>query len=183
MAVITIARQIGSDGNEIGQAVARELGLVYLDKELVRQMVEKVGVPEAADPEQQQHLVQRLVPLLLLSETDALSMERVMADTAPATRLTHTTSQPVMAEVIREMARQGHAVIMGRGSQVILQTTPAVLHVHIGAPLALRVERVGRQYGVRPDEAAWLVDANDRERAAYLRAEGAPHICDLRHRG
>jgi excisionase family DNA binding protein len=73
---------------------------------------------------------------------------------------------------------------MGRGSQVILRDMPGVLHVFIGAPLPVRVERVARQYALPPEEAAWLVAANDRERAAYLRAEHgvewpAPDLYDL----
>ena len=71
--------------------------------------------------------------------------------------------------VITEAAKVGNCVIVGRGSQCILQTRPDVFHVFVYAPWEQRVERVKRR--VEPDtNVEELIRSTDGERAHYIRS-------------
>jgi excisionase family DNA binding protein len=169
---VTISRQLGSGGDEIGQAVARELGAPYLDREIIRLTAERVGLTDldAIDPERRQGALRRLIPLLALGEVAAAG--RVAVDpTAPPEAVASAVYRQMMTEVIRELAAGGQAVIVGRGGQVILASTPGVLHVAIGAAPAARAERLARQRGLDPAAAERVIAASDEARAAFLRAE------------
>jgi excisionase family DNA binding protein len=185
MAVVTISRQHGSHGDEIGQAVAHELGVPYLDKELLRLTAARLGITEAdvLDPERRSALVDRLIPRLVLGEVAETGRVAVEWPVEPEA-VRSAIYRQVMAEIIRELAATGGAVIVGRGGQVLLSTMPGVLHVAIGASLPTRVRRVAAQAGVSPETAERLVEASDHERSDFLRAEHgvdwlAPGLYDL----
>jgi cytidylate kinase len=185
MAVVTISRQFGSQGDEIGQAVARELGVPYLDKAMIRLTAERIGMTAAtlADPEQRVMLLNRLIPLLVLGENDTAGWS-AGEPAAPVEPLTNAVYHQAMAEVIRDLAAGGGAVIVGRGGQMILRAMPGVLHIAIGASLPTRIARVTAETGLSLAAAERRIEASDRQRADFLRTEyggdwQAPALYDL----
>jgi cytidylate kinase len=72
--------------------------------------------------------------------------------------------------VIREAARQGHCVIIGRGSQCVLQGEKEAFHVFVYAPRHERIARVQQREGPQAD-AEDITDAWDRRRSAYIRRQ------------
>lgn len=187
MAVVTIARQLGSGGGAIAREVARELNAPYYDKEVIGLAAARLGISEevAASEVADRPLVNRLINTLLLREPAETSTDSQGAATAAAGRhITSTAYRSVLEEVVRELAGTGSAVIAGRAGQVILQSMPHVVHIFITAPPAARVERVMRERGIDRAAAERLIDASDQDRAGYLLAEyGAawqsPHLYSL----
>lgn len=174
MAVVTIARQLGSGGEEIALAVARELNVPYYDKEVIALAADRLGITEemASSEMAERPLVNRLISLLLLrTPPGAPVASDEPASVMDVKRITSTGYRLTLEEVIRELAATGKAVIVGRASQVILQSTPQVIHVFITAPMADRIDRVMRERGVGRAEAQRLIEASDQERAGYLMAE------------
>jgi cytidylate kinase len=187
MAVVTISRQLGSGGEEIGQAVARALGAAYLDKEILQLAAARFGTNAdiAAADDRQYRLMNRLITMLLQRAPAATVIDSVAVSTPLGPRLiTRADFRQVLDEVMREVAQRGQAVIAGWGGQAILQSAPHVVHVHVTAPLDARVQRVAAQRGLTSAEARRLVQASDRERAEYLQSEYgidwlSPELYDL----
>ena len=71
-------------------------------------------------------------------------------------------------QVVTKVAREGNAVIVGRGAQHFLRNRPDALRIFLYAPREAKVRRLVAG-GVSNDEAEQLVDAVDRERADYIR--------------
>lgn len=67
------------------------------------------------------------------------------------------------------MATQGNVIIVGRGSQFLLQHAPRTLHVAVFAPLPQRIARVMSALRVDQRRARELIEQRDYEYAAYLR--------------
>jgi excisionase family DNA binding protein len=172
MAVVTIARQLESGGDEIAQAVARELGAPYLDKEFARLAAQRVGLPDdlTFDGEMEADvLASRLLGALTLYDPEVAGSDEPARPLSPLPHRSLALFQQVIEEITREIASRGQGVIVGRGSQRILRSLPHVLHVFIYAPVAVRVERLVAQSGLSPAEAERLLTEHDRERGDFVR--------------
>ena len=75
----------------------------------------------------------------------------------------------LVQQVILEFAQAGDAIIVGRGGQVILSDMPAVLHVQIIAPEAVRVRRLMERMEISKREAQEQVWRADGDRARYMK--------------
>jgi cytidylate kinase len=75
----------------------------------------------------------------------------------------------LITSVILEYAAHGQAMIVGRGSQMILGRQPGVLHVQVIARFETRVYNIIKREGVKWREAAHRVRAADEQRAGYMR--------------
>jgi len=147
MAAITISRQIGSLGRDVGKAVAERLGYRMVWRDVINQAALQAGSPEVA--------------LATIDELGLLGLR----PSAAARRAYHEAVQ----RVIEALADEGNVVIVGRAGQIILRDRPDVLHVKVMAPAPLRVQRVARDQGIALDAAQAQVEASDRARRSYLR--------------
>ena len=147
MAVITISRQMGSNGCQIAEEVARCLDYRVVWREVINEAALRAGVPEVA--------------LATIDELDLLGLR----PPAKARRAYHDAVE----EIMKEMAAAGDVVIVGRAGQVILRDWGDVLHVRLFAPLELRVERIAIQHNLSLEAARMQVEASDAARARYLK--------------
>ncbi len=171
MAVVTISRQYGCDGPEIGRLVANILGAQYLDSELIFEAAQRIGVPAdlvSERDERIQGITERLLEDVGRAFTGLRSPEQPLQPRLTSA-LTDAQLLAVTRGIIAEAARRNNVVIVGRGSQVLLRDHPTALHVHLMAPLDFRIEQVARRRQVSPEEARRLIAKIDAERAAYLR--------------
>jgi YjbE family integral membrane protein len=146
-AVLTISREFGSGGREIGRAVARELGYRYVDRDILLEDIRKDG----AKWEQ---------------------WAKDLDEHCPTVWERYDWSFRGFAALIQwhilEYARQGGVVIMGRGGNFVLKGEPSVLRIRVTAPLDIRTERIAGRDGVDRDTARWLCEKTDHERARFL---------------
>ncbi|MCL5109640.1 MAG: cytidylate kinase-like family protein [Chloroflexi bacterium] len=171
--IITIARQLGSGGAQVGQLVARRLNIPYLDRHILQRVAQQAELSEEAiedSDERRPTLLERMagftIQALPFSES---SEEYPLPGENAAYESEYDAHRYLMESTILEIARQGSAVIAGRGGQVVLREHREALHVFIQAPDAVRVERVARSDGISLEEARRKVEASDRNRAGYLR--------------
>lgn len=75
----------------------------------------------------------------------------------------------LVEQVILEFAQAGHAIIVGRGGQVILSDLPDVLHIQIIAPEAVRVQRLMERMEIDKREAQEQIWQADGDRARYMK--------------
>ena len=184
MAIITISRQHGSDGDEIAARVCEMLGYRYFDKNLMAQVASEMGLTqeEVVDFSEESYKPGGFLDRLL-----GRRRRRVVAqvgtwteDTSGARRveqeqLDEEWAAAVVKGAILATYRHDNFVIVGRGAQAILQDTPGVLHVRVEAPLDTRLSRVlyRESTGLVPEIERGIATAKVTERdqasAAYLR--------------
>jgi cytidylate kinase len=192
MTVITLSRQLGSQGQEIAALVAQELGLRLVDAETINQAAKSAGVPQVALAEMEHQgksglANQVLKALRAMPSTVPLSSSasgetrtgRSDGLTFPFTGLFSPLVPPISASldgyvhmvglVIRGLAREGNVLIAGRGGQILLKDHPHALHVQIVAPLAFRTELIMERFSVDKKAAQNRLRASDRSRFDYLR--------------
>ncbi len=170
MRAVTISRLYGSGGGEIGARLAKRLDWQLVDHEIVAQVAQKMGitVQEAdARDERAESFLSRMLSTMQLT-SGALPNPTPLV--VPLGELQAAYHQ-ALCSTVEAAAEQGHVVIIGRGSQVVLANRRDVLHVRIIAPLEDRIAYVARREGVNETEAAARIKLKDKDRLYYLRAQ------------
>ena len=177
MPVITINGPIGAGSIAVGQQVARDLRLNYVDRMVFVEAARIIGSPVSnlmAKEQRVERFGDRMAALLgRVLERAAVSGDYdlgVGIETLPETyhELAGESSSRVQRvndqvfidttqEVVRNLAQAGHVVIIGRGANVILGDTPGVLHVGMLAPMARRVNTIMEREHLSESEARTYV--------------------------
>ncbi|HEY1349223.1 MAG TPA: cytidylate kinase-like family protein [Ktedonobacteraceae bacterium] len=172
--VVTIARQCGSGGSEIGRILARRANLHYLDHEIIDEVARRSGVTAEQVEDRDEQARSPLGYMLEALTTNALfnlNYSKVLQHRA-AHLPTLTQEQAyfrLTQRVVLEMASAGNAVIIGRGSQFLLRGLPRVLHISIFAPLPRRIENIRSLLQFTRAEAIEFIERRDGETENYLR--------------
>lgn len=199
MTIVTISRQLGSGGNEIAASVAEALGLRFIDREMINRAAREAGVPKMAlqEMEYEGHrtLVEQVLDILRQMPPIPNPPETARREAAvplsvhfggifsPTLRPMSTAMDDyvrIVGMVIRDLAREGGVIIVGRGSQMLLKDHLAALHVQIIAPFGHRVKTVVEREGLESREAVSRVRTSDRSRSDYLRRYHNVHWLDSR---
>ncbi len=170
--VVTIARQFGSGGSDIAHLVAQNRNLVYLDQQIIAQVAQRLGI----DIEYATHQDEKTVGMSdhILGAIQAANPFNLhyntLRDRASAlTQSKELSYFQITQRVILELASEGNAVIVGRGSQFLLHNAPRTLHIYIFAPLPYRIEIIMKQFQLNRQDASQLIEQRDHEQDAYLR--------------
>ena len=166
MPVITISRQYGSGGDEIGMRVCEALGYSYFDKNLMARVAFEVGISErdVVDFSEDMYKMRGFLERLFgkrQSKTDAWSSRATAPDVLYVETLDEARSVTLVRDTIVAAYKRDNIVVVGRGGQAILQEQPRVLHVRVVAPSGARVLRVQEQEKLGLDEATALVKRKD----------------------
>ena len=158
--IITIGRQFGSGGKEIGIRVAKELGIPFYDKELLQEAAKKSGLCEKIF----ENFDERPKSLLY-----SIAMDSYMFSLPGAGAGDSLEQQVYLAtfNTIRHLAEEGPCVIIGRCADYALADNPNHLSLFIHAPIDVRVQRVAKRQKVSPEEARKLIIKTDKRRASY----------------
>jgi cytidylate kinase len=165
--VITIARELGSGGSYIGMQVARRLGYVYIDRQILQQAATELGLEEnelAGREECVQSFWDKLISVFAIGVPDNVY-------TPPPRWVSDGKLAECEQRLIRELAAKGACVVLGRGAFHFLRGKARLLNVFIHAPLSFRVQRLIHVYGAPGElEAARMIDHSDQERTRYIRS-------------
>lgn len=178
MAVITVSRQYGSGGRDVAKLVAAKMGIPYVDEEIVRRAAALAGVSEdaLADVDERRPTLLSFIADLLARYPTAAELGIPTVEVEPS--MTQDSYRHFIEDVIRDIASKGSAVIVGRGSQVILKDQPGSVHVHLCAPYELRVRRVMERERLSHAEAEHLVRETDNNRSGYVKTYYKAHWQD-----
>lgn len=164
--VITIGRQYGSGGNEIGRKLAGELGIDFYDKNILRMNSDESGIKESyfhlADEKAGGRLLYRIVANL----TPELGEPSFGSDLVSADNLFRFQSA-----VIRKLAEEVSCVIVGRCADYVLEDMENVdlVRVFVYADFDSRIERVKNKELYAPEDVKKNVKRIDKERRNYYR--------------
>lgn len=172
--VVTIARQCGSGGSEIGRILALRGNLHYLDHEIIDEVARRSGVAVTQIESQDEQTTGPLNYVLEAMNTSTpftLNYSKLLQHQKPNIQsVAHEHAYFHLTQrVILEMASAGDAVIIGRGSQFLLRGLPRVLHVYIFAPLPRRIENVMRHFHLSHPRALEFIERRDNATENYLR--------------
>ena len=147
MAVITISRELGSDGTIIAKQTAETLGYPLVDKTTIEHILSQYGfVHFGKDYETVPNFWERLDP----SKGNMITM---------------------LNRVILAMACYDNLVILGRGSFAVLGGYADVLNVRIQSPLPVRIKRIMKEQNIKdPFTAESLVKESDKVRSAFIQS-------------
>lgn len=156
--IITIGRQFGSGGSEIGRIVAEKLNIPYYDKNIIDHVADKLGFsPEYVKQVEEKPTGSFLFSMAMYSYGSA-------ADGMVPAELRVSTAQ---TEFILEKAREGQGVFVGRCSDYILRDRDDVLSVFIYADMTARIRSVMARYNLSEREAIKTIQQTDKRRALY----------------
>ena len=159
--IITIGREYGSGGRQIGKALAERLGISFYDKKIITLAAEKSGLSHEFIENNEQRVRSGLMHTLAAS---AVYHNGFLSGQYLPLSESIFISQ---AQVIRDIAGKESAVIVGRCADYILEGRENTINVFIHAPLEARVKRIMALHDI--DEAAAIKEINrsDKERGNH----------------
>jgi len=170
MAVITISRQFGAGGSTVAAMLAEHLHMDVVDQSLIAEVARRATLaPEdvAAEDERPTTLLDRLaLSFSPLAAGLGMAWEPPYPDPAfdPRREVLELTQ-----EVVREVAKTGNVVIVGRGGAHILHDLPGALHVFLHAEPSFRQRVVMDREQIDGAAAGRRVHEMDANRAAYVK--------------
>jgi len=149
MAILTISRQFGSGGREIGHAVAEAMHHEYIDRQKILEDMSKEGA---------------------FWKDKAEYFDENYPDLWERSDWAYRGFVALNQSYFLQHAVKGNVVIMGRGGNFLLKQFPFVLKVRIIAPLEKRIERIMVREGVNKEIAQYLIERADTEmaKAVYI---------------
>ncbi len=159
--IITISRQFGSGGREIGEALAESLGIKCYDKELISLAAKESGV----DPEVFNDVDEKATNSLLYSLSLGLYSfgSNFGADSLPVNDKLYLLQH----KIIKKLASEEPCVIVGRCADYVLKDNKNILRLFICADMDYRIERAVELKGVKREKAAQVINKTDKSRANY----------------
>jgi len=160
MPVITVGRQFGAGGSTVGHMLAAELKIDVLESQIIDHVAHRLQLPKEeveAEDEQPGSLLARLLVALGSASTEPLIPREAPAWNPPNADPAFDTRKAVLQitqQVIKEAAREGNVVIIGRGGAYILSDRPDVLHVFLRAADGVRIKTIMERFNIASEEEA-----------------------------
>lgn len=160
--IITIGRQFGSGGREIGHIVADKLGIKLYDKEMLDRAAKESGI------------CQELFETHDEKPTNSLLYSLVMDTYSLGYSAGSYTDMPINHKIflaqydaIKKIADEGPCILVGRCADYALEGYPNVLRIFIHADLDARIRRIARIYDLTDAKAKELIQKTNKKRSSY----------------
>jgi len=170
--VVAISRQMASGGSYIGQQLASRLGCAYLDRDILLEAAERLHEdPEALEKQDGKKLN--------FWERIRREFEEGIPSHAYVPPSLHLRDSPLFKtekDIMREAARRGPVVVVGRAGFYVLRDEPGLLSVFLHAPFEFRVEKTREFYFTERNNLKSIEDAkkalhdSSRQRADFIKS-------------
>ncbi len=160
--VITIGREYGSGGREIGRKLAETLGIKFYDKELIDMAAKESGMSK----EVFEKIDETAASSLLYSIVSGTYM--IGNHMSPLLDLPINDKLFILeSDIIKEIAAKESCVIVGRCADYILRDYKNCINIFIHAPLKTRIEHAITQYNLPAEKAEQKINKIDKKRGTY----------------
>ena len=153
--VISIGRQYGSGGREIGKKLAEDLDIPYYDKELLTVAAKNSGFAQEIfathDEKPSGSFLYSLVMGVYSGDNLPINHKLFLAQ----------------FEAVRKLADEGSCVIIGRCADYALENYADCVKVFVHADSQYRLQRVIEEYGIDKHKAQEAILKTDKQRAGY----------------
>jgi cytidylate kinase len=161
--IITIARQYGSGGREIGELVAEKLGIALYDKELITEAANRGSLDE------------NVTKMADESAANSLLYTLAMGSNVLGTTMHFGYKMPLndklfilQSEVIKEYAKQESCVIIGRCADYVLRDEENLLRIFVYGDLDHRQARVAERHPeLKSGQIIDVINKTDKRRSSY----------------
>ncbi len=162
--VITIGRQFGSGGRDVGEKVAEYFNIPFYDKELVEMAAQKSNISKEALKEVDEHATNSFLYSLASGNYSMRGINAPIYYEMPINDKLFIAQ----AEVIKELAKKGSCVIVGRCADYVLENeNVGLLNVFIHGSVDYRAKRVMDALGMTQAKARDKVLKTDKQRRTY----------------
>ena len=142
--IVTISREYGSGGYEVGRRVAERMNYKFYDKELIAHIADKFLIPES---------------FVAATEETELKKKNIFHEVFPVfTRTENENADYIFREqgkFIVQLVEEGNCVIAGRRADYYLKDNPNALHLFFYADQDFKVRRICETENLSEDEAVW----------------------------
>lgn len=151
--VITISREFGAEGHEIGKVLAERLGINLYDKDILGKAAREKGTEQTFLQDADEKVSNRFFePYLFISMGIANKSDQLF---------------DAESQIIRDVAASESCIIIGRLSDYLLRNEPYVVKALIFAPLEFRIHNIKTKYNMSEPEAKKMVSRMDLARKNY----------------
>ncbi|WP_321438420.1 cytidylate kinase family protein [uncultured Bacteroides sp.] len=157
--IITIAREFGSGGHEIGEIIAKELGISFYDTKLIDLSAAESGLTPEYVKEHEQKLANSLLFDLYEQNYAYVNEEMPPLDTLFM----------IQSKIIRDISEKESCVIVGRCADYVLKSNPNCFNTFVHADKKYRIKRIINDYGIDQSMAEKELERKDRDRTNYCK--------------
>ena len=155
--IVTISREYGSGGYEVGRRIAERMNYKFYDKELIAHIADKFLIPES---------------FVAATEETELKKKNIFHEVFPVfTRTENENADYIFREqgkFIVQLVEEGNCVIAGRRADYYLRDNPNALHLFFYADRDFKVRRICETENISEDEAVKkIADMDRRRRTSY----------------
>jgi len=161
--IVTIARQVGSGGREVGELLAMELGFEYHDKSLISLAAEKSGISHDVLKNTDEKATPSFLYSIAMGGMGMVPFSHGMPYDTPVNDRLFV----LQSGIIEELAKANSCVFIGRCADFVLRDYPNVIRVFIYADPDKRAEVISKRNNISLNEAKNLVVKLDKKRSNY----------------
>ena len=173
--VVTIGREFGSGGHEIGNLLATRLDIPLYDNNLVRMVADRLDIREETAQAVDETTLNSFLTGFVLSPIEYSKAMNNEEYTKPLSEQVYE----LQSEIIRKLAGRGSCVVVGRCADFVLKDVADCLNVFICADIDDRVKRIAKRYDMSEKKAADKIKKIDRERRYYYESRTGLYWGDI----
>ena len=160
--IITIGRQFGSGGKEVGIRVAKELGIPFYDKELLELASKESGICKELFVSHDESYTNSLLYSLVMGAYPVSQDGKIN----PEMPLNHRIFL-AQFETIKKIAEEGPCIIVGRCADYILKDNDNVINFFIMGNMPQKKRRILERYDIEKNKVEDFIRKTDKRRANY----------------
>ena len=160
--IITIGRQYGSAGRQIGRVLAEELGIKCYDKELLERAAKESGLCEELFENHDEKPTNSFLYSLVM-DTYSFGYSSSGFSDMPMNHKIFLAQ----FDAIKKLAGEGPCVMVGRCADYALADWNDCFSIFVHADLDWRINRIASKHGKTPKEAKDMITKTDKSRASY----------------
>ena len=160
--IITIGRQYGSGGHEIGENIAKAYDIPCYDKELLARAAKESGFCEEMIKNHDERPTNSFLYNLVMDTYSMGYSTGAYVDMPIGQRVFLA-----QFDTIKEVAKEGSCVIVGRCADYALSECANCINIFIYADMDVRIKRIMGKYNLSEKEAKDSIVKKDKQRASY----------------
>ena len=160
--IITISRQFGSGGREIGKTLAEQLDIPFYDKELLEMASKESGICEDLFVQNDENYTNSFLFSLVMGNYPVSADGRINPDMP----LNHKIFL-AQFETIKKLAQKGPCVIVGRCADYVLKNESNVINFFISGNIYDKKKRILERYDIEKNKVEDFIKKTDKRRASY----------------
>ena len=161
--IYTIGREFGSLGKQVGQELAKRLGIKFYDKELLQKAAKESGLCEEIFESHDEKPTNSFLYSLVMDTYTGGSYSTAPFLDMP---LNHKVFL-AQFDAIKKIAANESCVIVGRCADYALSDNPDCINIFIHADLDVRIKNVSRNLNITENKARDIINKTDKQRASY----------------